>query len=163
MSESTVESINSVQQDIDEIISIVRDLDESTIRWNPTEEEWSILQIVVHVAEAIPFWLKDIEAIKADPTKKWGRDLKNDGRLYAVSEENIKNTTVDQAINDLAKVPAGMKASLENLTEEQAQLVAPCYNPNFEGKPVQFIVDKLVVSHVNGHLGQVKRNLSKLD
>lgn len=154
--------IKSVKEDINEIVTIVKDLDESTIRWNPTEDEWSILQIVVHVEEAIPFWLKDIEAIKADPTKKWGRDVKHEGRLYAVSEENINNVTVDKALNDVEKIPFAVKQTLEKLTDEDTKLVAPSYNPNFDGKPVQFVIDKLVVGHVNGHLGQIKRNLSKL-
>lgn len=159
----TKENIESVENDINEIIKIVNSLDESTIRWNPTEKEWSIQQIVIHVAEAIPFWLKDIEAIKANPTEKWGRDVNHSGRLYAVSAENINSTTVDQALKELAKIPTVVKETLINLTEEEEQIVAPTYNPNFEGKPVSFIVDKLVVGHVKGHLGQIKRNLSKLD
>lgn len=155
--------INKVKLDIDEMVAIVRDLDEETIRWNPTADEWSIMQIIVHVAEAIPFWLDDIEAIKKSPHDKWGRDLKHEGRLFAVSEDNINNTTVEQAITNLEKIPTQVKETLENLSEEEAQIVAPCYNPNFDGKPVQFIIDKLVVNHVSGHLGQIKRNLSKLD
>lgn len=158
-----VKDINKIKVDIDEMVAIVRDLDEVTIRWNPTADEWSIMQIIVHVAEAIPFWLDDIEAIKKSPHDKWGRDLKHEGRLFAVSEDNINNTTVEQAITDLEKIPTQVKETLENLSEEEAQIVAPCYNPNFDGKPVQFIIDKLVVNHVSGHLGQIKRNLSKLD
>lgn len=158
-----VEKVQSVQSNIDEMIQIVRGLDEETIRWNPTEEEWSIMQIIVHVAEAIPFWLKEIEGIKKDPTATWGRGLSHEGRLYAVSEENIQNTTVDEALQDLKKVPASVKETVQSLSDEQYQLVAPCRNPNFEGKPVQFIVDNLIVKHVDGHLGQIKRNLSKLE
>lgn len=163
MAQNAIEKIESVQSNVDEMISIVKELDEETIRWNPVEDEWSIMQIIVHVAEAIPFWLQEIEGIKKDPTAKWGRGLSHEGRLYAVSEENITNTTVDGAIKDLEEVPSSVKETIESLTEEQLQLVAPCHNPNFEGKPVQFIVDNLVVKHVDGHLGQIKRNLSKLD
>lgn len=159
----TVEKVQSVQNNIDEMIQIVRGLDEKTIRWNPTEEEWSIMQIIVHVAEAIPFWLKEIEGIKKDPTAKWGRGLSDEARLYTVSEENISNTTVDGAIRDLEKIPSLVEKSLDSLTDEQLKIVAPCHNPNFEGKPVQFIVDNLVVKHIEGHVGQIKRNLSKLD
>lgn len=163
LTQTAVEKVQSVQNNIDEMISTVRSLDEETIRWNPTEDEWSIMQIIVHVSEAIPFWLREIEGIKKDPDAKWGRGLSDEDRLYAVSEENIQNTTVDKAISDLEKIPSLVEESLAALTDEQLKIVAPCHNPNFEGKPVQFIVDNLVVKHVEGHVGQIKRNLSKLD
>lgn len=157
------EEIQSVKDNIAEMISTVQKLDEDTIRWNPTEEEWSIIQIIAHVGEAIPFWLKEIESVQAVPTGKWGRDHFHAGRLMAVSEENITNLTVDQAIADLEKIPSLVEERLSSLTKEQLEIVAPTYNPNFEGKPVEFIVNNLVVKHIEGHLGQINRNLSKLD
>ncbi|MEI3612405.1 DinB family protein [Pseudogracilibacillus sp. SO30301A] len=159
----TTEKVQSVHHNIDEMIAFVRGLDEKTIRWNPTEDEWSIMQIIVHVAEAIPFWLREIERIIEDSSAKWGRGLTDEDRLYAVSDENIQNVKVDDAIRDLKKIPSLVEKSLSSLTEDQLKIVAPCHNPNFEGKPVQFIIDNLVVKHVEGHLGQIKRNLSKLD
>src|SRR5690625_3571725 len=163
MTKKNDERLESVSNNIQEMNSIVRELDEETIKWNPTEEEWSIMQIIVHVGEAIPFWLEDIKGIQKDPTAKWGRGLTHEGRLYAVSDENIQNTTVDEAIIDLEKIPLLVKESLASLTDEQLQIVAPSKNPNFEGKPVQFIVDNLVVKHIEGHVGQIKRNLSKVE
>lgn len=51
-------AIESVQQSIQNIISLVKDLSEKEIRWNPSAEEWSIMQIITHVAEAIPYWVR---------------------------------------------------------------------------------------------------------
>ena len=38
--------ITSVSESINRIIETVKGLSEETIRWNPSEEEWSIMQIM---------------------------------------------------------------------------------------------------------------------
>lgn len=154
--------VQAVEKSIQEMIDIVKDLSEDTIRWNPTEEEWSIMQITSHVAEAIPFWIEEIKKINADSSVNWGRGLQHEGRLHAVSEDYLKTKTVDEVLAELEQVPAQVKELVLTLTDEQLATVAPANNPNFEGKPVQFIVDNLIVKHVEGHVGQIKRNLSKL-
>lgn len=162
MTQKNEERIESVSKNIQEMVRIVKELDEETIRRKPTDDEWSMMQIIVHVGEAIPYWLKQIEGIQKDPNAKWGRGLTDNNRLVAVSEENIKNSNVKEALEKLEKIPLFVKESLMRITDEQFQTVAPSHNPNFEGKPVQFIVDHLVVKHIEGHVGQIKRNLSKL-
>lgn len=52
------ERLDSVNTEVLKMINFLRDLDEGTIRWNPGEEKWSIMQIAVHVCDAIPFWIK---------------------------------------------------------------------------------------------------------
>lgn len=162
MTMTNEERIQAVEKSIQEMIDIVKDLSEETIRWNPTPEEWSIMQITSHVAEAIPYWLEEIKKINEDPSVNWGRGLQHEGRLHAVSEEYLKSKTVEEVLNELEQVPAQVKDVVSTLTDEQLAVVAPANNPNFEGKPVQFIVDNLIVKHIEGHVGQVKRNLSKL-
>ena len=51
------ESIQSIQKSLNEILSSTENLSEEVIRWNPSEEEWSILQILSHLVEGVPYWL----------------------------------------------------------------------------------------------------------
>ena len=44
---------------------------------NPTEEEWSILQILSHVKEATPYWLNEIKRVLEQPGCEWGRGLQD--------------------------------------------------------------------------------------
>jgi len=138
-----------VDNDIQEMINVLKNTEEDTIRWNPSKEEWSIMQVVVHVSESIPFWLNEIERVKKDPTVKWGRGYFDKNRLITLSKENIDNTTLDEAITNLEKVPLLVKETLESLTDEQPQ-----------EKAIQFMIDIEVIKHIEGHLHQVKRNLS---
>lgn len=39
------DSIETVKQSLDQILLKAKRLSEEVIRWNPTEEEWSIMQI----------------------------------------------------------------------------------------------------------------------
>ncbi len=40
------DSIQAVQSSLDQIIQKAEGLSEEVIRWNPSEEEWSIMQIL---------------------------------------------------------------------------------------------------------------------
>lgn len=156
------QAIRDVKASIDEMVHTVKELPEETIRWKPSEEEWSIMQVIAHIAEAIPFWLGEIRQIIQSPEDVWGRDHTNKIRLKAVDEETVDNLAVEKVIKDLEQIPSQTEETLGKLTDEQLQIVAPSRNPNFDGKPVQFIIDKLVVGHIQGHNGQIQRNLSKL-
>ncbi|RST60561.1 DinB family protein [Siminovitchia terrae] len=156
------QAIQDVKAAIEEMLNTVKELPEDTIRWKPSEEEWSIMQVVAHVAEAIPFWLGEIRQIIQSPEDVWGRDHTNKIRLKAVDAKAVDSLPVDKVFEDLKKIPTQTEETLSTLTDEQFQIIAPSRNPNFDGKPVQFIVNKLIVGHIQGHNGQIQRNLSKL-
>ena len=153
--------MNAINENIQVMIDIVNRLDEDTIRWNPSSEEWSIIQIVSHVAEAIPYWVKQIQNIKLDPSAEWGRGLQDEDRLYAVSEEKINKSDIKELVSAIEEIPAKVNKCLRALSVKDMEIVAPSRNPNFKGKPIQFIVDNLIVKHIEGHVSQIKRNLSK--
>lgn len=156
------QAIKETKIAIEEMISIVSKLSEETIRWKPSAEEWSIMQVVAHVVEAIPFWLGEINQIRQHPDEVWGRDHTHQGRLEAVQESRVDQLPVEELLQALAQLPEQTEQVLSKLTDEQLELIAPCRNPNFDGKPLKFIIDKLVVGHIKGHTGQIERNLSKL-
>lgn len=62
--------IESIQHTLDNILEEVDGLPEETIRWNPTEDEWSILQILNHVKEATSYWLSETETVLSEPGSK---------------------------------------------------------------------------------------------
>ncbi|MFV2047186.1 DinB family protein [Metabacillus sp. YM-086] len=156
-------AIESVQQSIQNIISLVKDLSENEIRWNPSTEEWSIMQIITHVTEAIPYWVKEIQQIKKHPEQTWGRGLTDETRLKTVSEENVNSLQVSDVLDQLASIPVDVEETLQALSSEDLAIIAPSRNPRFDGKPVEFIVNHLIVEHVEKHYHQIQRNLSKFN
>jgi uncharacterized damage-inducible protein DinB len=157
------ESIQSVHQSLEQIIDIAKGLSDDVLRWNPTEEEWSVMQILTHLEEAIPYWCDEIDQLLESPGKEWGRGLQHEGRLAAVSKEKVDGTSLADVLKGLEAVKARVEDTLTKLDEEKLAMEAPSRNPRFGTKPISFIVDHLIVEHVSKHLGQINRNLSKVN
>ncbi len=159
----TQNAITSVSESINRIIETVNGLSEETIRWNPSEEEWSIMQIMAHIVEAVPYWLDEINELVQSPGKEWGRNHLQQRRLDAVSQAAADATSVTEMLQKLENIKQQVKEGIENLTPEQLAAEAPSRNPNFGTKPLSFIIDHLIDQHVNKHEGQIQRNLSKVN
>lgn len=154
------ESIQSVEKSLDQIIETVEGLSEEIIRKNPIPEEWSIMQIICHVEEALPYWIGEIENIKATPGTEWGRHFTHAGRLAAVDATDTR--AVSDVIAELKSIKPFVAEKLAELAEATLVTESPSRNPNFGTKPISFIVDHLIVEHAAKHFGQIQRNLSKL-
>ncbi|WKB36081.1 DinB family protein [Terrilactibacillus sp. S3-3] len=89
------QSIDSVQRSLEQIIETTKGLTEAIIRKKPSEEEWSIMQILCHVLEVGPYWIGEIKKIQSNPQIKWGRGLKDEARLKAVE------TTDERSVSDV--------------------------------------------------------------
>lgn len=155
-------SIQTINDSIDTILRVSKKLSEETIRWNPTKEEWSILEIVAHLNEAVPYWLNEIDRVLAEPGAKWGRGLQDPARLAAVANPDELN--ISEQFTVLKGLKQKIADGLGNLSEENLKADNPHRNfEKFGNKPVSFIIDHFLEEHVEKHYSQVQRNLSKLD
>jgi uncharacterized damage-inducible protein DinB len=157
---TTKAAIQSVEESLDNFIQTLEGLSEEMIRKQPSEEEWSIMQIVCHVLEALPYWMKEVENIQAAPSELWGRNHLHEGRLEAVNTTEVRS--VAEVLGELKELKVQMAEKLAKLDEATLAITATSKNPNFGTKPISFIVDHLVVEHASKHYRQVQRNLSKL-
>lgn len=156
------QSIQTINDSIDSIVNKLDNVSEKDIRWNPTEEEWSILQIVSHLNEAIPYWLDEVERVLAQPGSKWGRGLQDADRLAAVANPDALN--VAEEITTLKGLKLQVADRLGNVSEAQLQEENPHRNfEKFGNKPVSFMIGHFIEEHLTGHDGQVQRNLSKIN
>ncbi|KKI93434.1 hypothetical protein WQ54_04130 [Bacillus sp. SA1-12] len=160
---SLIESIQSIHSSLDRIIQKANELTEDVIRWKPSDEEWSIMQILCHLVEAVPYWLNEIELLLESPGKEWGRGLQNVDRLAAVISTKVDGTPLSSVIKELEELKPQVEMTLKKLDDETLWLEAPSRNPRFGTKPISFIVDHLLVEHVAKHFGQMKRNLTKVN
>ena len=152
--------IQAINNSISDILKSLEGLDEKVIRWNPTEEEWSIMQIISHLNEAIPYWLGEIKRVITEPGSKWGRGLDDERRLAAVS--NPDELSIEEEIVKLKNVQQQVSDCLIQLSESQLSEENPHRNfDKFGYKPVSFIINHFLVEHVNKHYVQIQRNLNK--
>jgi hypothetical protein len=153
------ESIQSIQQLTDEVMQTVTELRDDVLRWKPAEDVWSITQILSHVQEAAPYWAGEIQRVVANPGTMWGRNHHDDARLAAVAATSQRSTRdviagFGQAMNAVVSV-------LRTLRETDLQIDSPSRNPRWGIKPMSFVLDHLIVSHLLGHRDQIMRNVSQ--
>lgn len=162
MTTITIEqSITSIQETIDLIIDITESLPEDIIRFKPSENEWSIIQILSHISEAIPYWLGEIKHVTDLPGSKWGRGLQDPARLAAVSDS--ENLSIKKVQEEVVGLKQKVEVGLAYLTEDQLRIESPHRNfQKFGNKPVSYIIDHFIEEHLEGHYGQIKRNLTKI-
>lgn len=153
--------IESINTSINDILKTVEENSEEVIRWNPTEEEWSILQILSHLTEATPYWLDEMENVLAKPGSEWGRGLKDPERLKAVDNPDALN--VVEVTADVKKLKQTVSDRLSKVSDYQLKEENPHRNfEKFGNKPVSFIIEHFIVEHTANHYGQIQRNISKL-
>ena len=118
------------------------------------------MEVLVHVDEAIPYWLDEINKLLKQPGAEWGRGLQDEKRLAARCRGAA---AVHLTTYCFACKPKEQVASvLGRYHEEQLKREAPSRNPRFGTKPLSFIIDHLLVEHVNKHDQQIKRNLDAI-
>lgn len=154
--------LETFKKSIDDIVAVVKNMEEATLYVKPSEKEWSAMQIVSHIIEAVDFWVADLEALLVVPGAKWGRNHEHVRRLAAVDENVVSCIKKEYAITKLLNLVPKVEAALARVKEEDLVKTAPSYNPNFDGKPLSFLVDHLIVQHVTGHYGQMVRHIEKV-
>ncbi|MFD0944578.1 DinB family protein [Savagea faecisuis] len=154
------QKIDSITNYVNEIVDVVSKLDDEVIAYIPSEEEWSIAQVLSHLNEAIPYWLGEVENVIATPGSKWGRGLQHEGRLEAVANPMSINGRAE--LETLKTMPALVVEKINGLTDEQLAAENPHRNfERFGNKPVAFIIDHFIDEHAATHLKQIRRNISK--
>ena len=151
-----------MRESIHQMVTLMDLTDAPLLYQKPSDEEWSVMQIACHVIEAVEFWVADLEALLIVPGAKWGRNHEHVRRLAAVEESSVAAVDKEQAMERLQTlIPVADKA-LSKVREEDLDKTAPSYNPNFDGKPLSFLIDHLLIKHAGGHLNQMQRHLEKV-
>ncbi|HEX3376123.1 MAG TPA: DinB family protein [Candidatus Acidoferrales bacterium] len=153
------ESILSIQALAGEVSQTVTELPEDVFRWKPAENIWSIAEILGHVEEAAPYWAGEIQRVIANPGTQWGRNHHDEARLAAVAAASQRSTR--DVIAGFGQAANAVVSALRTLREKDLQIESPSRNPRWGVKPMSFVLDHLIVSHLRGHRDQIMRNLSQ--
>lgn len=156
--QGAIEDINRLS---DLIMNQVTGLTESQLHWKPSEEIWSIMELLCHVDEIVPYWLHELQRVIESPGIEWGRNHLDEGRLAAVACSKQRN--LDDVLTCIQHNKQVSKDVLASIRDEELLLEAPSRNPRFGTKPMMFIVSHLLVDHLQTHLNQIQRNLERYE
>jgi hypothetical protein len=153
------ESIRSIQELAREVTQTVTELPEDALRWKPAVDIWSITEILGHMEEAVPYWAGEIQRVLANPGTQWGRNHHDEARLAAVSATSQRSTR--NVIAGFGQAANIVVSSLRTLRETDLQIESPSRNARWGVKPMSFVLENLIVSHLRGHRDQIMRNLNQ--
>ena len=144
---------------VDELLAEVTRLPPDVITWQPAPDVWSVMDILCHVQEFVPYWTAQTTKVTERSGEMWGRDHTDSARLAAVTNTSLRQRSDVQAAIRLAAVQSA--DTLARLSDADLEVEAPSRNPRWGVKPAHFIIDHLLVGHVEKHLGQVRRNMTQ--
>jgi uncharacterized damage-inducible protein DinB len=155
----TQEAAQKLQSLTDEILAETHALPATLVRWHANPEVWSIMDILCHIEEFIPYWTAQLLNVVDHSEEPWGRDHTHPDRLAAVQDTASKDIeTVENAIRASVRESA---RTIRRLKEADLDVEAPSKNPRWGTKPAGFIVDHLLLVHLANHLGQIRRNIDQ--
>jgi uncharacterized damage-inducible protein DinB len=141
------------------LLTEVASLPVDLITWKPADDVWSVMEILCHVAEFVPFWTSQTLQIVRRPDNEWGRTHTDTARLDAVQRAGSRSfPEVTTAIR------AGVQASaseIRELRDADLAVEAMSRNPRWARQPASFIIDHLLIEHVEKHLSQIQRNVKQ--
>jgi uncharacterized damage-inducible protein DinB len=143
----------------DEIAAEVQRLPPQLITWIPGDGVWSVMDILSHIREFVPFWTDETLRIARRPDEQWGRDHTDTGRLAAVA--NTASYQLEDVLADIRRAVRRSADTLNDLSDADLAVEATSKNPRWGLKPASFVVDQLLVQHVEKHLGQIRRNVTQ--
>ena len=141
------------------LLAEVDQLPDEVVHWTPAADVWSVIEILSHVREFVPYWTAQTLQVARDPDRLWGRDHRDPDRLAAI-QHGAGQTRAEVT----AAIRQGVHASAEalrSLSDADLASAAVSRNPRWARQPASFIVDHLVVQHVEKHLGQIRRNVEQ--
>ena len=152
----------SVQISIDTLDTLItgplHHLDASRLYQSPAENEWTIMQNLAHIVEFMPYWAGEIEKVLAEPGCAFGRTHDNAARLQGISEHEMDSLSkIDAALTESY---ARLDGVLRNLQDSDLELTGK--HVRYGEKSIGWLIDDLVVDHLNGHVEQMKRCLEEI-
>jgi uncharacterized damage-inducible protein DinB len=127
------------------------------LRAEPSENEWSAMQILAHMVEMIPYWLDDCQTLVAAAVPpRFGRSLDAPERLAGVARGTAGNSEeLLRQLNDEVQVAA--KAIRDMSPEDRAKTGI---HVRLGTMTVANSIEQFMVVHAEEHLSQIRAALN---
>ena len=127
------------------------------LRSHPVEDEWSVMQILGHLSESIPYWMDNCRNLIAATGKPlhFGRMLDTPERLAGV--ELGATGEIDEL---LPRVEGEIVAAAQAIRRmSPAELGKTGLHIRDGEITVAQVIERFIVTHVEGHLAQIQAAL----
>jgi hypothetical protein len=116
-----------------------------------TGERWDRRQVLAHVAEMLPYWVRQVELVTSGQQVAFGRLTSNPDRIAAIERDRREDP-----VRLLGRVDEGMVAVLALLDRLDEQALARTGQHQTLGEmTAAAIVDRFLVDHLEEHADQL--------
>ncbi|MFB4162445.1 DinB family protein [Alteribacillus sp. JSM 102045] len=136
-------------------------LSDEQVRWKPSEEEWSIMELLCHVEEFPLYFTKELENVVEKNAETWGRNMQHEGRLAAVAAS--ENREVESVLKGIQETKDIAVKRLSKVSEKDLKIEKPHNIPKFGVKSMEFLVEHFLVEHLDTHQNQFQRIVSQYE
>jgi len=143
----------------DGILADVRRLPPELITWIPSEGVWTVMDNLCHVREFVPFWTGETLRIVRHPEQQWGRTHTDTDRVAAVT--NTSGLRLEDVLGDIHRLSRQSADTLRTLSDADLAIEATSKNQRWGLKPASFVIEQLIVHHIDKHRGQIQRNVTQ--
>lgn len=130
----------------------------SAVKAADVQDEWSVMELLGHLVEMIPFWLHSCQTIlAADSPPTFGRSLDAPERLAGV--ERGVTLALPTALAQLAAEIQQAAVTIRGMSDEQRRKKG---SHVVRGElTVAEIIETLIVAHAEAHLAQLQTTVAK--
>jgi fumarylpyruvate hydrolase len=157
--ESAGELSAQLETQVEALLAEAAALPDALIAWKPAPDVWSVMEILCHVGEFLPFWTGEALRMASQPEAEWGRTMAHEGRLAAVAQAGSR--TLPDVLDEIRNGAQKSTATIRELGDTGLGSWANSRNPRWGRKPGSWVVRDLLVDHVEKHRGQIRRNVTQ--
>ncbi len=154
------EICQSVQNSYAELQQIIADqltrLPSAKLYQPPAPDEWSVMQILAHMTEIMPYWGSQIEKLVAQPGQNFGRVMTDPDRVRYIQEHGHDTLVATQA----ALPPAYERLQQVLGSLKDTDLALTGVHSRFGERPLEWFVAEFVTDHLKNHLTQLRECLA---
>ena len=140
------------------LLQRVEPLADEDLRRKPADGEWSVMQVLAHVAEMLPYWSRQAREIVARErdNEPFGRTQDDPGRIAAVEQHASDGLDIM-----LARLRSGLAEAVGTIRGLPPNAWARTGQHARRGEmTVDQIVQEFLVSHLDEHSQQIEATLS---
>ncbi len=141
------------------LLQRVEGLDAEALYWAPSEDEWTVMRVLAHTAELLPYWARQAREVasRSQDNQPFGRTHEDPDRIAAV--ESHADDTLDQVLPRIRDGLAEAVAGLRSIPEEGWKRTGR--HERRGEMTVEHLVDFFLVQHLEEHLQQAESVLAR--
>jgi hypothetical protein len=155
---TTEELIQRIERGAQQLVQEIQQMPPNVLYQAPEPGEWPVMSTLAHVAELMPYWAHQAEAIAQTPGRPFGRLHDDPRRIGAVA---------DHGQDSLDSMVPRLRAGLDECAKTLRALPAEAWtragqHPSRGSMTAEQVISIFVADHIDEHAAQIKATLQSL-